>query len=143
MVNRSRDGIWDAELDDPVPSTKTKWNGHAVEVSARLIPRYLWTTASINVFIDGRCILRTGGQFKAVGSSSAEFDDDGSVHSVRLAWDQAIFHRFPYRLSIDGTEVSEALVPVDNYPMLLIPLLALASPFVLPPLVLILIDHLF
>ena len=33
-----------------------QWHGSTVEVTARLIPRFLWTTASIDVFIDGECV---------------------------------------------------------------------------------------
>jgi hypothetical protein len=128
MANNRRDDIRDPELDDDVPRAKTRWHGRAVEVTARLIPRYLWTTASIDVFLDGQYILRTGGQMKAVGSSSAEFHLDGSVHSVELSWGAAQGFSFPYQLWIDGAKVVVSEVAVENAAFIVIPLLIVASP---------------
>jgi len=45
-----------------------RWQDSAVDVQARLDPRFLWSTASIDVFLDEECIFRTGGQLKATGS---------------------------------------------------------------------------
>ena len=47
-----------------------EWQGSPIRVEARLIPRFLWTTASIDVFVGQQCVLRTGGQMKATGSHS-------------------------------------------------------------------------
>ncbi len=131
MVNFPRDDPQDFDLDDTVPTAKTRWHGSRVEVTARLVPRYLWTTASIDVYLDGLCILRTGGQMKIIGSSSAEFHHDGSAHPVDLCWGVAFHNRFPYELRIDGAKVAVSEVAVENAWLVVVPLLALASPILL------------
>jgi hypothetical protein len=98
-----------------------------IEVKARIVPRYCWTTASIDVFLDGRCILRTGGQMKVTGSSCAEFDHDGSTHSVELSWGKATGLEFPYVLTIDDAKVSLAGVPIENPTLTAIPVLIVAG----------------
>ena len=57
MRHPNHDDSLHVELDDEVGEKKTQWNGSAVEVTAHLVPRFLWSTASIDVFLDGRCIL--------------------------------------------------------------------------------------
>jgi hypothetical protein len=94
-----------------------RWRGSAVDVQARLVPRFLWSTSSIDVFLDGQCILRTGGQFKAIGSHSATFTHSGSTHTAELSWGYGLSGSFPYKLRIDGTSVSEARVRVQNWPL--------------------------
>jgi hypothetical protein len=136
MIDLLRDDPQDFELGDDVFKPKTRWRGYAVEVTARLVPRYLWTTSSIDVFLDGRCILRTGGQMKVIGSSSAEFQHDGAVHTVELSWDRAqprgfVRHCFPCQLTIDGAKLAVAEVTVENAGLLLIPLLLLPSLFLM------------
>ncbi len=135
MADRLPNDPRDLDFDDAVPATKTYWHGSAVVVTARLVPRYLWLTASIDVFLDGRCILRTGGQMKSVGPSSAEFDHDGRSHTVELSWGRPrprgfLRHCFPYDLTINGAKVAASEVPVENPALLVIPLLALASLFI-------------
>jgi hypothetical protein len=132
MGSYPRDETLDFGFDDPVPKAKTHWHGSTIEVTARLIPRYLWTTASIDVFLDGRCILRTGGQMKTIGSSSAEFHHDGAVHIVELSWDRVqpqglTRHSFPYQLSIDGAKLAASEVAVDNAGLIVIPLFLMSS----------------
>jgi hypothetical protein len=138
MAHLPRDDLRDFDLDGGLTGPKIRWHGGTVEVTARLVPRYLWTTASIDVFLDGRCILRTGGQMKMTGSSSAEFRHDGAVHTVELSWDhvrQRGFpgHGFPYQLRIDGAKVAAWEVPVHNAGLLFVPTLALVLlyPFLL------------
>jgi hypothetical protein len=136
MVNLPRELPQDSDFNDAVPGAKTRWHGSTIEVTARIVPRYLWTTASIDVFLDGRCILRTGGQMRIIGSSSAEFHHDGSVHTAELSWENVhdrgfIRPGFPYQLRIDGTKVAVAEVAVENPGLILIPLLVLVSPILL------------
>jgi hypothetical protein len=97
-----------------------QWHGSAITVQARLIPRYLWTTASIDVFLDGQCILRTGGQMKFIGSQSATFTHAAASHTATLSWDTGILRYFPYKLRIDEVAISEANVPIENWPAALI-----------------------
>jgi hypothetical protein len=101
-----------------------QWQGGLVEVQAQLVPRFLWSTASIDVFLDKQCILRTGGRLKPTGSHFATFTHSGSTHTAELSWGHGFLVSFPYKLRIDGTPVSEARVRVRNWPIgLLIPFL--------------------
>jgi hypothetical protein len=104
----------DFEFDDEIPQAKIHWHGSTVEVKSRLVPIYFWTTASIDVFLDGRCILRSGGQKKVSGSSSAHFDHGGSTHVVELSWEKAHGIEFPYILRIDDAKVAVSGVLVEN-----------------------------
>jgi hypothetical protein len=99
----------------------TTWQDSAVRVQARLIPRFLWTTASIDVFLDDKCILRTGGQMKVTGAYSVEFVLKGTAHRAELAWGRGALRSFPYRLEIDGAPVSESRVAIQNWPLALWP----------------------
>jgi len=93
-----------------------RWQGSAVEVQARLVPRFLWNTASIDVFLDGKCILRTGGKLNLTGSYSATFDHSGSTHKAELTWGfSGLSFSFPYRLQIDGVPVVASRVQVENW----------------------------
>src|SRR5215470_4947752 len=98
----------------------TRWQGSAVAVRARLVLRFLWTTASIDVFLEDQCILNTGGQMKFTGSHSARFSRSGKTHTAELSWGVGLLRWFPYRLHIDGASVSEARVFVENWAMGLI-----------------------
>ena len=98
-----------------------EWRGHVVQVTACLVPRFLWTTASINVLLDERCVLKTGGQMKVTGASSARFEDSGTFHNVELNWGRARLRWFPIKITIDGQPVAESKVFVDNWPLALWP----------------------
>ena len=76
--------------------------------------------AITNVFLDQQCILRTGGQLKAIDSHSATFIHLGSTHTAELSWGRGVLRYFPYKLRIDGAPVSEARVRVKNWPLGLI-----------------------
>jgi len=91
-----------------------KWQDSPVDVQARLIPRFLWSTASIDVFLGEQCILRTGGQLKFTGSHSSTFIHSGSTHTAELSWGVGFLRWFPYKLRIDGTPVSDARVYVRD-----------------------------
>ncbi|MFZ1074449.1 MAG: hypothetical protein WAO21_13570 [Verrucomicrobiia bacterium] len=97
------------------------WQGKTLRVQARYVPRFLWTTASIDVFLDDRCILRTGGKLKLTGSYTALFNDGGSEHQAELRWGQSRNFRFPYHLRIDGVIVDDSLVHIENRYMTRIP----------------------
>jgi hypothetical protein len=98
-----------------------KWQSSVVDVQARLVPRYLWNTASVDVFLDGQRILRTGGQFKFTGSYSTTFTHAGSTHTAELSWGLCgLSFSFPYRLRIDGAPVVDSRVRVRNWPIALI-----------------------
>ncbi|HEY2253415.1 MAG TPA: hypothetical protein VGH74_20215 [Planctomycetaceae bacterium] len=88
------------------PARVGEWRGRAIEVTARLIPRCLWTTASIDVFVDAECVLRTGGQMAATGSSTAQFYDSGMTHDIELQWGVGGLRSFPVKIVIDGQIVN-------------------------------------
>jgi hypothetical protein len=91
------------------------WNGVAVGVTARAVPRYAWTTVSIDVAVDATTILRTGGAFKFVGTRVEKFMLDGKEHTAELVWSAAKLRSFPIKLSIDGSPLLKADVPVKNW----------------------------
>ncbi|HEV2695199.1 MAG TPA: hypothetical protein VG347_20060 [Verrucomicrobiae bacterium] len=97
-----------------------KWRDLSVDVQARLVPRFLWTTASIAVFVGGQRMLRAGGQFKFTGSHSAAFTHDGSSHTAKLTWGSSgLSSSFPYQLKIDDVLVSASRVRIQNRAMVL------------------------
>lgn len=98
-----------------------KWQDRTVDVQARLVPRYLWNTASIDVLVDGQQILRTGGQLKLKGSHSGTFTHAGSTHNAELSWKfGGLSLSFPYELRIDGATVATSRVHIRNWPVGLI-----------------------
>jgi hypothetical protein len=102
-------------------SEAISWHGSTVDVQARCVPRFLWTTASIDVFLDGRCILQTGGQLKITGSHSATFTHSNLTHSTKLSWQRTGFSfSFPYELEIDSVSVAKARVHIRNWPLMLV-----------------------
>ena len=113
-----------------------KWQDSPVNVQARLVPRFLWTTASIDVFLGEQCILRTGGQVKFTGSQSARFTHSGSSHTAELSWGaNGSSFSFPYQLRIDGVLVSTSRVSIRNrrvrwIAVIVVVVLALALHFV-------------
>ena len=140
MGNFEWDDTSDLDFNDDIGEPKVLWEGSAVEVRARVVPRYFWTTCSIDVFLDGRRILKTGGQMKAVGSSIAEFHHDGAAHKAELSWGHARMEHasgltFPYRLFFDGGKIAVSDVRVENPASAFIPLLIIFAAAVLLPLV--------
>jgi hypothetical protein len=97
------------------------WQGCLVDVQAGLVARYLWHTASIDVTLDGRPILQTGGQLKVNGSHSTTFVHAGSTHTVQLSWGISVLGiSFPYQLRIDGVPLVASRVKVRNWQITLI-----------------------
>jgi len=109
------------------PAPPPYWNSQPVTVTSHLLPSRLWQAASIDVFIDGRCILRTGGQLRMTGEHSATFDYAGTSHKVRLTWGHARLRAFPVEVWIDGDLLLEARVYTSNWPLGLWPLVAVAG----------------
>ena len=91
--------------------------GKNIEVAARLIPKFLWLTASVDVFVNSACVLQTGGKMKMTGSSSARFDDSGGAHDVELKWGWARLRWFPIKILIDGEMVAQSRAFVENWPL--------------------------
>lgn len=98
-----------------------EWQGSKVEVQARLVPRYSWNTASIDVFLDGQQMLQTGGQLKLKGSCTTSFTHARSTHIMLLSWGcSGIRFSFPYELRIDGVSVATSRVQIRNWPVVVI-----------------------
>jgi hypothetical protein len=103
------------------------WQGKAVRVRARYVPRFLWTTASIDIFLGDQCALRTGGKLKLTGTHAATFRDGGLEHQIELRWGQSRQFRFPYQLRIDGVTVDDSHVQVENWYMMSIPAIIIVA----------------
>jgi hypothetical protein len=103
-----------------------EWQGSKVEVRARLVPRYFWNTASIDLYMDGQQILQTGGQLKLKGSSSTSFTHANRTHIVVLNWGSSgLRFSFPYELRIDGASVATSRVRIQNWPIFMVMLAAI------------------
>jgi len=94
-----------------------QWQGATVEIRARLVPRCFWTTAAMEVFVDGQRVLQTDGRMKFSGSKTANFLHAGSKHWTELSWGHGWLRSFPYSLRLDGSPVSEGRVNVRNWPL--------------------------
>jgi hypothetical protein len=105
----------------PYSSCETNWRGLPVSIAAKLVPRYAWQSASIDVAVDGRFVLKTGGVLKLVGKHTETFASDGIEHSVEVTWGNAALRSFPFSLSIDGVPVLESRVPISNWWLVLWP----------------------
>ena len=97
------------------------WQNKAVRVEARSVPRFLWTTASIDVYLEEQCVLRTGGKLDLQGTYSTPFSFGGSEHRADLTWGLCSQQQFPYQLRIDGQLVDESRVRVKNFHLGYIP----------------------
>jgi len=108
-------------MSTPQRAPQTFWNSKKVSVTARLIPRYAWTTASIDVFIEDQAIVKTGGVFKFIGKQVECFQSNGIEHSVEVSWGKGSLRSFPVSLKIDGTTIVESAVPIQNWWLVLWP----------------------
>jgi hypothetical protein len=91
-----------------------EWHESVLEVRARVVPRYLWTTASIDVLVDGEPVLCTGGQRRVFGSMCTTFRHNGQKHEAELAWGRFADGAFPFTLRIDGELLLASEVPLQN-----------------------------
>jgi hypothetical protein len=99
----------------PARTSIASWQGSAINVQARLVPRFFWMTASIDVFVGEQCVLRTGGQMTFSGIKSVEFTHAGAKHTAELKWGSSgISFSFPYELRIDGVLISVSRVSIRN-----------------------------
>lgn len=106
------------------------WEGGNIEVRARLVPKFLWTTGSIDVFLNGVRIVSSGGKFKISTTTRAEFNHHGSQHTVELQARSARVGTFPYKLLIDGVLIADSEVFIDNPRILLLPWILLILEFI-------------
>ena len=99
----------------PVSRPPVLWNNCTVTVRAHSVPRLLFTSASIDVYLDGDCILRSGGKASLTGGCTEPFTHAGAQHQVDLRWGHSRWYRFPYEVRIDGQLVDQGVVPVENW----------------------------
>lgn len=92
-----------------------EWGDKKVRVQAKLIPRYLWSTASIDVYLEDECILRTGGQLKFIGTCTAPFTCENSSHRVVLKYGLARIRFIPFQLEMDGTVIAASRAYIQNW----------------------------
>jgi hypothetical protein len=95
-------------------NNRGEWSGSLLEVRARAIPRFLWTTVSIDVLLDCEPVLRTGGQLKSAGTASAQVLYRGKYREFELSWSNVQSGGFPYVLRIDGERALSSTVAVEN-----------------------------
>ena len=106
------------------------WEGCDLAVKAEYVPRYLYTTASINVHVNANCILRTGGVWRLWGKQGADFVHNEKKHHAELSW-RSGRSEFEYELTIDGQRVLKSVVTPRNFLMPLIPIALLLAVLIL------------
>lgn len=99
----------------PTDVAKTLWNGLPVCVSARLVGRFAWQTASIDLTVGDEVVLRSAGVFKLVGKIDGPFEFSGVRHGATLEWGRVASRSFPYKVTLDGDLVLSGRVPIDNW----------------------------
>jgi hypothetical protein len=80
-----------------------------------MVSRYAYTTTSIDVAIDGRTVLRTGGVPKLTGSHTEQIEYGTARHQVTLSWGRSMSLTFPFKLTIDDNLIQEGRVPISNW----------------------------
>jgi hypothetical protein len=103
------------------------WSGTRFELSARLVPRYLWQTASIDVTLDDADILQTGGVVKVVGDHIARYSYKGEERLAVLAWGRGSLRFFPFRLTVKGRTVFDDRVPFQGWWKVFLPWVAMGA----------------
>lgn len=103
------------------------WNGLPLTVSARLVRRFAWQTASIDLTVGDQVVMRTGGVFKFVGKVVRPFEINGVCHEATLEWSRGTLRSFPYSLTLDGISVRSGRVGIDNWWIGLWPWLAMGA----------------
>jgi hypothetical protein len=99
-----------------IMSKIVEWQGSVLDVQARSLPLSLWIMTSIDVFMDGQCILSTGWRMAFTGSQAATFTHSNSAHKAALSWGMCdLSFSIPFQLEIDGIPVAGSRVRVRNW----------------------------
>jgi len=106
---------WHRRAAVPTEDPNLTWKGASVHVTSRIIGRYAWTTASIDVSVNGKTVLRSGGVMKITGDTVSTFEHEGASHRVALSWGGISLRSFPFRLEIDGDLIADSRVFVSNW----------------------------
>jgi hypothetical protein len=99
----------------------TNWKGSEIVTRASYLPQRLWLAATIDVLLDGKKILSTGGQLKFEGTYVQQFEYDQSEHTARLEWGRFSGRTIPSTLYIDEERIMQGGVNIENWQMKLIP----------------------
>lgn len=94
--------------------TGSSWEGTPIEITCLALARKFWLTCSIDVWVADRRVLRTGGQWQAVGKQTAVFQHGGREHVAELGWGEYADGAFPVTLSIDGRVIHRGAVAIEN-----------------------------
>lgn len=94
------------------------WHGKTVEVTTRPLWKHLGLTISIDVLVDGKRALATGGKFKLKDTDAAYFEVDGRKHKMTLDWrvstDTSYLYTniqpIGYALMIDDRHIGQATI---------------------------------
>jgi len=106
---------------------KTKWKDEEVEINASFIPQRFWIAASIDVLLNQKKILSTGGQLKFKGTCIERFDHAQMSHTVRLEWERFFLHSIPCSVYVDDEPVFQGSVAITNRPMNIVALILLGT----------------
>ncbi len=104
---------------------QTNWEDGKITVTSTLLPKILWQTASIDVFLNEKCLLKTNGQLKITGSHTAQFTHNTVNHEVILIWGTGGLRTFPIEVSIDGKQIIKSEIYTSNWILGCLPWLAL------------------
>jgi hypothetical protein len=99
----------------PLDNCVASWNDRVIAVTAHLVPRYAWTSATIDVEVGNDTVLGTGGVLKVSGKHVETFELLGTAHTVQITWDKAALRSLPFSLHIDGAIILGSRVPVANW----------------------------
>jgi hypothetical protein len=94
---------------------KADWNGEQLTITAHLVPRYAFMTASIDVSLADKPVLKTGGVLKLEGGQVANFERNRQAHLVEASWGKATLKYFPVKVVVDGQLLVEAPVKISNW----------------------------
>jgi hypothetical protein len=91
------------------------WKSAEISVFAQPVLKYAFMTVSIDVLLNGRLILATGGALKVTGNTTQEFEHQGQLHLAKMSWGKGKLKSFPITLTIDGEHVLEGEVTVAKW----------------------------
>ena len=92
-----------------------QWQGLPVAISARLVPRFAWQTASIDVTVGDHPPVRTGGVFKATGVHEELVSAAPDAPVVLVSWGKASLRSFPVKVAVNDELVYEGRVRTQNW----------------------------
>jgi hypothetical protein len=92
-----------------------QWHGLPVAIAARLVPRFAWQTASIDVEVGDHPPIRTGGVFKSTGVHKESVSAASDAPVVLVSWGKASLTSFPVKVAVNDEFVFEGRVRIQNW----------------------------